>query len=62
MKDFQWERLDKANREMALRLERRRKARASGDRQGIKMAEIAYFQALQCVYTAAVDAVSGYPV
>ena len=62
MKDFQWEKLDKANRVMALCLERLRKARASGDRQGIKMAEMAYFQALQCVYTAAVEATSGQSV
>lgn len=59
MKDFQWKRLDKANREMAIRLEKLRKVRASGDKHGIKMAEMAYLQALQCVYAAAVDAVSG---
>lgn len=62
MKDFQWKRLEKANREMAIRLEKLRKVRASGDKQGIKIAEMDYLQALQCVYTAAVDAVSGPPV
>ena len=62
MKDFQWKRLDKANREMTLRLERLRKVRASGDRRGIKIAEMDYLQALQCVYAAAVDAVSGESV
>ena len=35
MKEFQWKRLDKANREMALRLERLRKVHASGDKSGI---------------------------
>ena len=58
MKDFQWKRLDKANREMSIRLEKLRKVRASDDKHGIKIAEMAYLQALQCVYAAAVDAVS----
>ena len=58
MTDFQWKRLDKANREMAICLEKLRKVRASGDTHGIKRAEMDYFQALQCVYTAAVDAAS----
>ena len=56
MKDFQWKRLDKANREMASRLEKLRKVRANGDKHGIKIAEMKYFQALQYVWTAAVDA------
>ena len=59
MNDFQWKRLDVANSEMALRLEKLRKVRASGDKHGIKMAEMAYLQALQRVYATAVDAVSG---
>lgn len=58
MRDFQWKRLDKANREMAIRLEKLRKVRASGDKHGIKAAEMDYLQTLQCVYSAAVDAVS----
>ena len=62
MKDFQWKRLDKANREMSIRLEKLRKVRASGDKHGIKIAEMAYLQALQCVYAAAVDAVSGQSI
>ena len=61
MKDFQWKRLDKANREMSIRLEKLRKVRANGDKHGIKIAEMDYFQALQCVY-AAVDAVSGQSI
>ena len=55
-----WQNLDRMNREMALRLERVRKVRATGDKQGIRQAEMAYLQALQCVYDAAVDAVSDY--
>ena len=62
MKDFQWKRLDKANREMSLRLEKLRKVRASGNKHGIKMDEMAYLQALQYVYAAAVDAVSGQSI
>ena len=58
MKDFQWKRLDKANREMAIRLEKLRKVRARGNQRVIKIAEMKYFQALQCVWTAAVDAAS----
>ena len=58
MNDFQWKRLDKANREMSIRLEKLRKVRASGDKSGIKIAEMAYLQVLQYVYAAAVDAVS----
>ena len=58
IRNIQWAILDKANREMAVRLERLRKVRATGDAQGIRQAEMAYFQALQCVYDAAVAAVA----
>ena len=53
-----WKHLDSANRELAFRLETLRKVRAGGDMQEIKRAEMAYFQALQRVYEAAVDAVA----
>ena len=43
-----------------VRLERLRKVRASGDVQEIKRAEMAYLQALQWVYEAAVASVSEY--
>ena len=56
--DSHWKRLDSANREMALCLERLRKVRASGDPHGIKIAEMVYLQALQVVYDAAQGAVA----
>lgn len=52
-----WQRLAHANREMLLRLETLQKVRARGDTQEIKRAEMAYLQALQSVYDAAVAAV-----
>lgn len=48
-----WQDLERANRELALRLERLRKVRASGSMHEIQRAETAYFQALQWVYDAA---------
>ena len=58
IRDIQWETLDRANREMAVCLERVRKVRARGDSEEVKRAEMAYLQALQCVYDAAVLSVS----
>ena len=55
-----WQNLDRMNREMAVHLERLRKVRAGGDLEEIQRAEMAYLQALQCVYDAAVLAVSDY--
>ena len=55
-------RLEKANREMVMRLERLRKVRASGNRDEIQRAETAYLQALQWVYDVAVRAVAVYGV
>ena len=60
IRESDWQNLEQVNREMALRLERVRKVRATGDKQGIRQAEMAYLQALQCVYDAAVSAVSDY--
>ena len=60
IREIEWKNLDSANRELALCLERLRKVRVSGDRQEIKRAEMAYFQALQWVYEAAVLSVSDY--
>ena len=60
IRESDWQNLERMNREMALRLERFRKVRATGDKQGIRQAEMAYLQALQCVYDAAVSAVSDY--
>ena len=50
--------LEHANRELALRFQKLRKARASRDPNGIKRAEIEYCQSLQHLYTAVQDAVA----
>ena len=50
--------LEHANRELALRFEKLRKARARRDPNGIKNAEMEYFQSLQHLYTAVQDAVA----
>ena len=50
--------LDTANRELAQRFEKIKKARASRDVQGIQNAEMEYYQALQHLYTAVHDAVA----
>ena len=50
--------LDTANRELAQRFEKIKKARASRDVQGIQNAEMEYYQALQYLYTAVQDAVA----
>ena len=50
--------LENANRELALRFEKLRKARVSLDSNGIKNAEMEYFQSLQHLYAAVQDAVA----
>ena len=50
--------LENANRELAMRFEKLRKARASRDSNGIKNAEMEYFQSLQHLYTTVQDAVA----
>ena len=50
--------LENANRELALRFEKLKKARVSRDSNGIKNAEMEYFQSLQHLYTAVQDAVA----
>ena len=50
--------LEHANRELALRFEKLKKARVSLDSNGIKNAEMEYFQSLQHLYTAVQDAVA----
>ena len=47
-----------AHRELSRRFEKLRKARASRDPNGIKRAEMEYFQSLQHLYAAVQDAVS----
>ena len=56
--ELHWKNLEEANRQLALRFEKMRKARASHDKHGIKMAEMDYFQALQFLYAAVEEAVS----
>ena len=50
--------LEHANRELALQFEKLKKARVSRDSNGIKNAEMEYFQSLQHLYTAVQDAVA----
>ena len=60
IREKDWKQLDSANREMTRCLETLRKVRAGGDVAEIKRAEMAYFQAVQWVYEAAVASVSDY--
>ena len=53
-----WKILSDANHELLARFEKLQKARARGDAQGIKNAEMDYFQALQRLYAAVQDAVA----
>ena len=50
--------LENANRELAMRFEKLRKASASRDTQRIKHAAMEYFQAVQRLNTAIQDALS----
>lgn len=50
--------LDGANRELSRRFQKLRKARASRDPNGIKRAEMDYYQSLQHLYAAVQDAVA----
>ena len=53
-----WRILEQTNRMLALSWETLRRARASGDTQAIKMAEMSYFQALQGVIVSTQNAVA----
>ena len=53
-----WKNLDDANRQLSLRFEKLKKTRATGDEQGIRMAEMDYFQALHHLYTEVQDAIA----
>ena len=50
--------LENANRELSRHFEKLRKARASRDTNGIKHAEMDYFQSLQHLYASVQDAVA----
>ena len=58
LSDVHFKTLETANRELARRFEKLRKARASHDPNGIKQAELEYYQALQHLYTAVQEAVA----
>ena len=53
-----WTILENANRDLLMSFEKLKKARATGDPEGIKQARMAYLQALQVLYTDAQTAVS----
>ena len=53
-----WTILENANRNLAMRFEKLKKARANGDRQGIEQARVEYLQALQILYKDAQNAVA----
>ena len=50
--------LDTANRDLTRQFQKLRKARASRDPNGIKRAEMDYYQSLQHLYAAVQDAVA----
>ena len=53
-----WKILEDANRRLALCFEKLRKTRTCRDPDGIRRAEMDYFQALQRLYASVEDAVS----
>ena len=53
-----WTILEHANRDLLMRFEKLKKARANGDPEGIKQARMEYLQALQVLYTDVQTAVS----
>ena len=53
-----WKILEEANRSLALRLEKLRKTRATGETDGIQNAEMDYLQALQRLYASVEDAIN----
>ena len=53
-----WTILENANRDLLMSFEKLKKARATGDPEGIKQARMEYLQALQVLYTDAQTAVS----
>jgi len=58
MSELYFKIVDNAHRELARRFEKLRKMRASRDLNGIKQAEMDYFQSLQHLYAAVQDAVN----
>ena len=58
LSELHYKNLEHANRELAKQFQKLRKARASRDPNGIKNAEMEYFQSLQHLYAAVQDAVA----
>ena len=58
LSELHYKTLETANRELSRRFQKLRKARASRDLNGIKNAEMEYFQSLQHLYAAMQDAVA----
>ena len=58
LSELHFKNVENAHRELAMRFEKLRKARARRDPNGIKNAEMEYFQSLQHLYTAVQDAVA----
>ena len=58
LSELHYKTLETANRELSRRFQKLRKARASRDANGIKNAEMEYFQSWQHLYTAVQDAVA----
>ena len=58
LSELHYKTLENANRELSRRFQKLRKARASRDLNGIKRAEMEYYQSLQHLYAAVQDAVA----
>ena len=58
LSELHFKNVEYAHRELAMRFETLRKARASRDANGIKNAEMEYLQSLQHLYAAVQDAVA----
>ena len=58
LSELHFKNVEYAHRELAMRFETLRKARVSRDANGIKNAEMEYFQSLQHLYATVQDAVA----
>ena len=58
LSELHYKTVENANRELARQFQKLRKARASRDLNGIKLAEMEYYHSLQHLYAAVQDAVA----
>ncbi len=58
LSELHFKNVENAHRELSRRFEKLRKARASRDLNGIKLAEMDYYHSLQHLYAAVQDAVA----